>query len=76
MLPTLCTTYQNLHVCNSPCTYNAIHPSGPCTPYVTAPCLAKTNDLTHPVISLMLHTGDDIEWVLRVTTTLLRGVND
>ena len=31
--------------------------------------------ITHPVISLMAHTGDDIEQVIRVTTTLLRGVS-
>ena len=30
---------------------------------------------THPVISLMAHTGDDIEQVSPVTTTLLRGVS-
>ena len=31
--------------------------------------------ITHPVISLMTHTVDDIEWVIRVTTTLLRSVS-
>ena len=35
----------------------------------------QTSDLTHPVISLMTHTGHDIEWVIRVTSALLRGVN-
>ena len=30
---------------------------------------------THPVISLMAHTGDDIERVICVTSTLLRGVS-
>ena len=31
--------------------------------------------ITHPVISLMAHTGDDIEQVIRVTTTPPRGVS-
>ena len=30
---------------------------------------------THPVVSLMIHTGDDIEQVICVTSTLLRGVS-
>ena len=46
------------------------------TPYATAQCITQTSDLTHPVISLMTYTGDDIEWVIRVTSTPLRGVND
>ena len=33
-------------------------------------------DLTHPMISLMNHTGDDIEQVIPVTATQLRGAND
>ena len=63
------------HVCNSPCTYTRTYPSGPCTPYVTAQCTAQICDLTHPVISLMPHNSDDIEQVICVTTTLLRGVS-
>ena len=31
---------------------------------------------THPVVSLMTHTGDDIEQVIRVTSTILRGFTD
>ena len=55
-------------------------------PYVTQwplhPPLQQLNALhrhvtiTHPVISLMTHTDDDIEQVIRVTTTPLRGVSN
>ena len=51
----------NPQVLHSPCTYNYPHPSGPCTPYATDQCITQTSDLTHPVISLMTHTGDDID---------------
>ena len=54
----------------------------PYPPVALAPPLQQLNALhrhvtyTHPVISLMTYTGDDIEWVIRVPTSLLRGVND
>ena len=48
------------------------------TPLSHAPHMKQINALhrhvtcTHPVISLMTHTGVDIEQVIRVTSTLLR----
>ena len=33
-------TCTNHDLNNGPCTHNAIHPSGPCTPYVTPQCIA------------------------------------
>ena len=49
------------------------------TPVALAPPMQQLNALyrqvtiTHPLISLIAHTGDDIEQVIPVTTTLLRG---
>jgi hypothetical protein len=46
-------------------------------PYVKAQCIAHGQvTYAHPVISLMTHTGVDIEWIIPVTSTPLRGVND
>jgi hypothetical protein len=52
------------------------------TPVALAPPVQQLNALhrhvtsTHPVISLMAHTGDDIEYVICVISIPIRGVND
>ena len=51
------------------------------TPLSHAPHIKQINALnrhvtsTHPVVSLMIHTGDDIDQVIRVTTTLPKSVS-
>ena len=48
------------------------------TPLSHAPHMKQINALnrhvtcTHPVVSLMTHTGDDIEQVIRITSTIPR----
>ena len=51
------------------------------TPVALAPPMQQLNamhrhvTITYPLISLMTHTGDNIDYVIRVTTTPLRGVS-
>ena len=55
------TSLTNPHVCNIPCTYTRIYPSGPCTPMQQLNTLHRHVTGTYPMISLMAHTGDDID---------------
>ena len=62
-------------LCNIPCTYNALHPSGLAAPMQQLNALHRHVTIIHSVISLMTFNSDNIEWVISVTSALLRGVS-